>query len=98
VTVSFIRPVLLVEETETTDLPQVADKLYHIEITLVLLPLILQKLKKAKLKIVHSNKGIKHSEDFDKKKFKHEYLGRIFMNSHVWILFFINSHLTIISW
>jgi hypothetical protein len=31
--VSFIRPVLLVEETETTDLPQVADKLYHIEIT-----------------------------------------------------------------
>ena len=38
VTVSFIRPVLLVEETETTDLPQVADKLYHIEITLVLLP------------------------------------------------------------
>ena len=39
VTVSFIRPVLLVEETETTDLPQVADKLYHIEITLVLLPI-----------------------------------------------------------
>ena len=38
-TVSFIRPVLLVEETETTDLPQVADKLYHIEITLVLLPI-----------------------------------------------------------
>jgi hypothetical protein len=39
VTVNFIRPVLLVEETETTDLPQVADKLYHIEITLVLLPI-----------------------------------------------------------
>jgi hypothetical protein len=39
VTVSFIRPVLLVEESETTDLPQVADKLYHIEITLVLLPI-----------------------------------------------------------
>jgi hypothetical protein len=43
VTVSFIRPVLLVEETEfpkkTTDLLQVTDKLYHIEITLVLLPI-----------------------------------------------------------
>jgi hypothetical protein len=43
-TVSFIRPVLLVEETrvpwkKTTDLPQVTDKLYHIEITLVLLPI-----------------------------------------------------------
>jgi hypothetical protein len=35
--------ILLVEETEfpekTTDLPQVTDKLYHIEITLVLLPI-----------------------------------------------------------
>ena len=43
VTVSFIRPVLLAEEPEfpekTTDLPQVTDKLYHIEITLVLLPI-----------------------------------------------------------
>ena len=43
VTVNFIRPVLLVEEMEfpekTTDLPQVTDKLYHIEITLVLLPI-----------------------------------------------------------
>ena len=38
VTVSFIRPVLLVEE-KTTDLPQVTDKLDHIEITLVLLPI-----------------------------------------------------------
>ena len=43
-TVSFIRPVLLVEEIrvpwkKTTDLPQVTDKLYHIEITLVLLPI-----------------------------------------------------------
>jgi hypothetical protein len=28
----------------------------------------------------HSNKGIKHSEDFDKKKFKREYLGRIIDN------------------
>jgi hypothetical protein len=55
------------------------------------------KIEKAKLKTVHSNKGIKHSEDFDKQKFKGEYLGRIFMNSHVWILFF-NSHLTIINW
>ena len=27
-----------------------------------------------------SNKGIKHSEDFEKKKFKHEYLGRIIDN------------------
>jgi hypothetical protein len=41
----------------------------------------------------HSNKGIKHSGDFDK-KIKREYLGRIidnvdffFMNSHVHILF-----------
>jgi hypothetical protein len=55
-TVSFIRPVLLVEEA--------------------------------------SNKSIKHSEDFDKKKIKREYLDRIidnvkkkFMNSHVYILF-----------
>jgi hypothetical protein len=44
VTVSFIRPVLLVEETaefpeKTNALPQVTDKLYHIEITLVLLPI-----------------------------------------------------------
>ena len=41
VTVSFIRPV--VEETEfpekTTDLPQVTDKLYHMEIALVSLPI-----------------------------------------------------------
>jgi hypothetical protein len=28
----------------------------------------------------HSNKGIKHSEDFDKKKFKREYMGRIIDN------------------
>jgi hypothetical protein len=28
----------------------------------------------------HSNKGIKHCEDFDKKKFKREYLGRIIDN------------------
>ena len=43
VTVNIIRPVLLVEETEfpenNTDLPQVTDKHYHIEITLVLLPI-----------------------------------------------------------
>ena len=40
VTASFIRPVLLVLFIEkTTDLPQVTDKLYHIEITLVLLPI-----------------------------------------------------------
>jgi hypothetical protein len=43
VTARFIRPVLLVEETEfpekITDLPQVTDKLYHIEITLVLIPI-----------------------------------------------------------
>ena len=55
-------------------------------------------------------KGIKHSEDFDEKKIKRKYLGRviddvdffheqscahfIFINSHVWILFFINSRLT----
>ena len=72
--------------------------------------LILRKLKKAKLKfyvfsfiLSNSNKGIKHSEDFDKKKCKREYLGRIidnvdffheqsrvhfiFINSHVWIFF-----------
>ena len=78
--------------------------------------LILRKLKKAKFSFIlsHSNKGIKHSEDVDKKKFKREYLGRIidnvdffheqscvhfiFTNSHVWILFFINSRLTIITW
>ena len=77
-------------------------------------------MKKAKLKfydfsfiLSHSNKGIKHSEDFDKNKFKREYLGRIidnvdyffheqscvhfiFINSHAWILFFINSRLIII--
>jgi hypothetical protein len=28
----------------------------------------------------NSNKGIKHSEEFDKKKFKREYLGRIIDN------------------
>ena len=43
VTVTFIRLVLLMEETEfpekTTDLPQVTNNLYHIEITLVLLPI-----------------------------------------------------------
>ena len=43
VTVSFIRPVLLLEETEFPEkkpnLPQVTDKLDHIEITLVLLPI-----------------------------------------------------------
>jgi hypothetical protein len=43
VTVSFILPVLLLEETrvpeKTTDLLQVTDKLYHIEITLVVLPI-----------------------------------------------------------
>jgi hypothetical protein len=83
--------------------------------------LILRKLKKAiknftisALSLSHSNKGIKHSEDFDKKKFKREYLDRIidnvdffheqscvhfiFINSYVWILFFINSRLTIINW
>jgi hypothetical protein len=52
--------------------------------------------------------------EFDKKKFKREYLGRIidnvdffheqscihliFINSHVRILFFINSRFTIINW
>ena len=48
---------------------------------------LLRKLKKAKLKfydfsfiLSHSNKGIKHSEDFDKKKIKREYLGRIIDN------------------
>jgi hypothetical protein len=57
---------------------------------------------------------VSHIEDFDKKKFKREYLDRIidnfdffhelscvhfiFINSHVWILFFINSRLTIINW
>jgi hypothetical protein len=36
----------------------------------------------------HSNKGIKHSEDFDKKKIKREYLGRIIDNvSYYSILF-----------
>ena len=56
---------------------------------------------------------MKHSEDFEK-KYKREYLVPIidngdfyheqscvhfiFMNSHVWILFFINSYLTIINW
>ena len=43
VTVTFIRLVLLMEETEfpekTTDLPQVTNNLYQIEITLVLLPI-----------------------------------------------------------
>ena len=44
--------------------------------------LILRKLKKAKFSFIlsHSNKGIKHSEDFDKKKIKREYLGRIIDN------------------
>jgi hypothetical protein len=55
-------------------------------------------LKKAKIYdfsfiLSHSNKGIKHSEDFDKKKFKREYLGRIidnvdfFHEQYVYILF-----------
>jgi hypothetical protein len=36
----------------------------------------------------HSNKGIKHSEGFDKKQFKREYLGRIIDNvSYYPILF-----------
>jgi len=75
----------------------------------------LRKLKKAKLNILRFqlslksfNKGIKHSEDLER-KIKREYLGHIidnvdffheqsyvhfiFINSHVWILFFINSHL-----
>jgi hypothetical protein len=80
---------------KTTDLLQVTDKLYHIEIALVLLP------------INNSQATVDDSEDFDKKKFKREYLGRIidnvdffheqscvhfiFINSHVWILFFIRK-------
>jgi hypothetical protein len=41
------------------------------------------KIEKSKIKnftisaVSHSNKGIKHSEDFDKKKFKREYMGCI---------------------
>jgi hypothetical protein len=46
---------------KTTDLPQVTDKLYHIEITLVLLPINNSQATS------HSNKVMKHSEDFDKK-------------------------------
>jgi hypothetical protein len=45
---------------KATDLRQVTDKLYHIEITLVFYDF--------SFILSHSNKGIKHSEDFDKKK------------------------------